>query len=251
MKSLVLANRTFKEIVRDPLSVVFCVLFPVVLFLLFALIANSFNVADLQNDIPQFMVQNLCPAICIFAFSFVTLFSGMIISKDRTTSFQLRLNISPVKSYHLVCGYTLPCLLITVVQTILVFILSFIFGLQFNANVLLAFVLLIPSMFLFIAFGLMLGAVFSDKAVGGVASIIINLAVLLSGMFFPLQNMSGAINTIAEIFPFRHGIIVVNSALTGNYGDIWQSLLILCAYTVVFFALAIFLFNKKMRNKNN
>lgn len=248
MRALIFAERNLKEIVRDLLSVIFCIAFPIGLFFVLELIVSSIPEEGLAQ-VPQFKINNLSSSIAVFGFSFITLFSGMLISKDRTTSFQARLNSSPLKSSEFILGYTLPLLPIAIIQAIIVFVCSLLFGLEFNGRLLLAIIGLMPAALLFIGLGLLIGSVFNDKSVGGISSIIVNMAAILGGMFFPLETMSGAIVTIANIFPFVHAIKISSNALNGNYSGMIKPLIIVLAYTIVIFVVAIYAFNKKMKNE--
>ena len=89
MRTLNFAKRNFKEIIRDPLSLIFAVILPLFLLFIFQ-----------QFDIPSesYKLENFTPGIIVFGFSFITLFTAMLISKDRTTSLLIRLGISPMKS---------------------------------------------------------------------------------------------------------------------------------------------------------
>ena len=97
------SGRNTKEILRDPLNLAFGLGFPVVLLLLLTAI---------QSNIPidLFELERLTPGIAIFGLSFVSLFSATLISKDRTTSFLMRLFASPMRASDYILGYTLPLL---------------------------------------------------------------------------------------------------------------------------------------------
>ncbi len=248
MKTLVFSKRNFKEILRDPISLIFCFVFPIGVLLLLELIMSSIP-ASAQAQVPQFEINNLTSSICVFSFSFLTLFTGMLIAKDRTTSFQSRLLASPMKATNFVLGYFLPLFPVALVQIAITFISCFFFNLAFSWNLLLAVVVLIPSAILFISLGIIIGSIFSDKAVGGIASIIVNLSAILGGMFFPLETMSGAIVNIANVLPFAPALRVCKYALIGSYSKIGTPLLIICAYAVVTFGIAILIFNKKFLNR--
>ncbi|MDO4542411.1 MAG: ABC transporter permease, partial [Bacillota bacterium] len=89
MKTLAFALRNTKEIIRDKINIFFGLGFPVILLLLLSLI---------QSNIPVqiFDIENLTPGIAVFSLSFISLFSGMLIAKDRSGSFMLRLFTSPL-----------------------------------------------------------------------------------------------------------------------------------------------------------
>ena len=81
MRILNFANRNLKEIIRDPLSIIFAILLP--LFLLFI-----FQQFEIPNEVYQ--IENFTPGIVVLSFSFITLFTAMLVAKDRGTSLLTR-----------------------------------------------------------------------------------------------------------------------------------------------------------------
>ena len=98
MRILNFAKRNFKEIARDPLSLIFAIILP--LFLLF--IFQQINIPS-----ESYNIENFTPGIVIFGFSFITLFTATLVAKDRSTSLFIRLGISPMKSVDYILGYML------------------------------------------------------------------------------------------------------------------------------------------------
>ena len=98
MRILNFAKRNFKEIIRDPLSLIFAIILP--LFLLF--IFQQINIPS-----ESYNIENFTPGIVIFGFSFITLFTATLVAKDRSTSLLIRLGISPMKSIDYILGYML------------------------------------------------------------------------------------------------------------------------------------------------
>ena len=92
-KMLCFARRNRKEMLRDPLSLFFGIIFPIILLLLLTVIDRSLP-AEAQMDL--FHAEKLAPGIAVFSLSFIALFAAMLISKDRGSSFLLRLYTSPL-----------------------------------------------------------------------------------------------------------------------------------------------------------
>ena len=130
MKTMAFASRNAKEILRDKTSLGFGIGFPVILLLLLSLIgANA--------PVDMFQIDKLTPGIAVFGMSFISLFSGMIIAKDRTSSFIMRLFASPMGAGDFIAGYTLPLIPMTVVQVLICFAAAMILGLSPSFNILL------------------------------------------------------------------------------------------------------------------
>ena len=245
MKSLAFATRNTKEILRDKLNMVFGIGFPVIVLLLLSLI---------QHNVPVdlFTIEKLAPGIAVFGLSFIALFSGTLIAKDRTSSFMLRLFTSPMKSNHFIMGYTLPLLPLAILQIIVCFVVSFFLGLNFSANVLLTILVTIPAAILFIGIGLLCGSLFNDKQVGGVCgAILTNLSAWLSGTWFDVALAGGAFKAIANFLPFIHAVNAGRYALSGEYGKILPELLWVVAYALIVMIVSIYVFTRKMHSDNS
>lgn len=240
MKTLSFSSRNRKEILRDPLSMVFCVGVPLVMLVIFSFMQQNM-------PIEVYTIKNLAPGLAVFSFSFISLFSGMLIAKDRTSSFLTRLFTSPMTSANFITGYSLPLLPLALLQTTVCFITALFFGLELNIHLILALLVMIPTAVMFIGFGLLLGCIFNDKQVGGIASILIMLVSFLGGMWFDLNIMGSAFKTLANLLPFAHAVEAAKAPITGNYAGLLIHLLWTIGYAVIIFTLAIFVFKGKMQ----
>ncbi len=116
---LTLTKRNIKEILRDPLSLVLTMALPLVMEILFYLIFHEITA--------QFEMKYLAPGIVVFAQAFLTLFTGLLISMDRKTSFLTRLYVSRARSYEFIFGYALAVLPIALAQSVLFFVVGGLF----------------------------------------------------------------------------------------------------------------------------
>ncbi|MDP4153722.1 MAG: ABC transporter permease [Bacillota bacterium] len=242
MRSLVFSARNRKEIIRDPLSVIFGIGFPVILILMI-----SFMNRSLKGMADIFQIANFAPGMSVFGLSFISLFLGMLIANDRGSSFLMRLFASPLTENDYIIGYTLPLLPIAVIQSVVCFITAFFFGLSLNLNIILAIIVLIPAALLFISFGLLMGSCFNSNQVGGISSILINVAAWLSGAWFPLKLIGGAFKKVCYALPFAHAVDATKAAIAGDYSEILPHLLWVIGYTIIIYILAIFAFKNKMK----
>jgi hypothetical protein len=242
MRTLNFAKRNFKEIIRDPLSIIFAIVLP--LFLLFI-----FQQFKIPND--AYKLENFTPGIMIFSFSFITLFTAMLISKDRTTSLLTRLGISPMKPIEYILGYMISFIPIILLQNILLFIIAIFLGLQFSINIIWTVLASIIIAVLFIAMGILIGSLVSDKAASGVSSIIIQLVCFTSGMYFPKEMLGDTYAKICEFLPFDSALTITKGILNNNIETITtQNIIVFCIYTIIILALATRMFRIKMKSDN-
>ncbi|MER2038762.1 MAG: ABC transporter permease [Solibacillus sp.] len=241
MKMLVFANRTTMEIVRDPLSLFFGLGFPIVLLLLLSAINRSIPV-DLFN------IASLTPGIAVFGLSFMALFTAQILSKDRASSFLTRLFTTPMTSADFIMGYSVPLLMMSIVQGIVCYIVAMFMGLSISISMIWAIVLLIPTSLIFIGLGLLCGTLLSEKAAVGVCgALLTNLSAWLSGVWFDLNLIGGLFKGIAYILPFVHAVDMGKAALNGEYGNIFPHLWWVLGYGIIISIIAIAMFKKKMQ----
>nr|WP_316623393.1 ABC transporter permease [uncultured Ruminococcus sp.] len=245
MRVLTFSSRNTKEIMRDPLSLFFGIGFPLVLLVLLSLINRSIP----KGQGPDlFEIEKLAPGIAVFGLSFLALFSSMLIAKDRTSSFVLRLFTSPLKPVDFILGYTLPMLPMAIMQSIVCFAFSLLFGLELSANLLLAVVVNIPIAVVFIALGLLFGTVLNEKAVGGVCgALLTNLSAWFSNIWFDTSLVGGVFSTIANILPFSHAVNAARAAVVGNYAAIMPELWWVIAYAAALTAAAVAVFAAKLK----
>ena len=243
MRMLTFANRTAKEILRDPLNLLFGLGFPLVLILLLSAI---------QANVPVslFEIAHLTPGITVFGLSFMTLFSATLIAKDRTSSLLQRLYTTPLTPMDFILGYTLPIVPIAVAQTVVCYAVAILLGLEVTGYILCAILFILPVSLLFIALGLLFGSILNDKQVGGICgALLTNLSAWLSGTWFDLELVGGAFKKIAYALPFVHAVEMERAVLAGNLPDIFPHLWYVLGYAAVALAAAVCLFLRQMKRQ--
>lgn len=242
MKMIAFSIRTAKEILRDPLNLAFGLGFPLVILLLLSAI---------QANIPVslFEIGTLTPGVTVFGLSFMTLFSAMLISKDRESALLTRLYATPLGAADFILGYILPLLPIALAQCAVCYITAMVLGLPPTASILSAMAALLPTALLFISLGLLCGSVFTSKQVGGICgALLTNLTAWLSGVWFDIDLVGGAFRTIADALPFVHAVELERAVLSGN-GSILPDLAWVLGYAAVITVLAVGLFLRQMRRQ--
>jgi len=240
---LAFAKRNTKEILRDPLTLGFGIGFPVILLLLLSLI---------QSNIPvqMFELNHLTPGITVFGLSFITLFSALNISKDRTSSLLTRLYTTPLSATDFMFGYMLPLIPMCIAQSAICYIVALIIGMNFSINIIWAILMnLIPSM-LYIALGLLCGSSLTDKQVGGICgALLTNVSAWISGIWFEIDNLGKGFKAVANVLPFIHAVELERAVVAGNLANSLSHLWWVLGYVVVIMALAIFVFLRQMKRQ--
>ena len=171
---------------------------------------------------------------------------------DRSTSFLTRLYVSNAKSYEFIFSYALSMIPIIFVQSLLFFLVGGIIDSSiFSINMIFAILISIVTSLLFIAIGILLGSLCNEKSIGGISSIVIAGQSVLSGMWFPIEGLSEGMIAFMNILPFRNATKLVQNTMNGIndvYKDFLIPLIIVLAYTIVSFVLAIVTFKRKMKS---
>ena len=242
MRMINFAKRNFKELIRDPLSLVFEIALPLFLLFIFQ-----------QFDIPaeNYRLENFTPSIILFGFSFITLFTATLIAKDRTSSFLVRLGASPMKSSDFILGYIISLLPIVLIQSILFFSTAIIMGLEFSISIIpTILVSMIISVF-FISLGILIGSLVSEKGTGGLGSIIVQLVCFTSGMYFSKEVMGGVFEVICEILPFEACLNIIQGTLHNDFSNLtFTHIIVFLIYFIVVLLLSIIVFKKRMVSDN-
>ncbi|WP_313802096.1 ABC transporter permease [Cytobacillus sp.] len=243
MKILAFTERNYKEILRDSLTVLLGIGLPIIIMWLFFTLQK--NIPQMPSDL--FRIENLVPGVVVFSFSFITLFSGVLIGKDKSSSFLMRIFASPMTAKDYIVGYTLPLLFVAILQTFICYITAFIFGLSISINLFVSIFVLLLIAFLYIGFGILLGTYLTDKQVSGVSALFVNFSAFLSGTWFELDMIGDTFKTIAYLLPFSHAVDATRAVLAGEYGNMIVPLLWVIGYTILIFFIAIMGFKKIMR----
>lgn len=248
-------KRNLKEVLRDPIIYVFCLGFPVVMFVLFQVI-NSFT----NGNTPTFELNSLLPGIMVFSYSFVMLTLALMVSKDKQTFFLKRLFSSPMKDYHFILGYFLVGLFIGLLQTAVCIITGLIISFVDSAtyasvgNILFLVVSQLPIMTTNILLGILLGTVFNDKSAPGISSVFISISGILGGCWMPVETMGG-FETFCRVLPFYPSVYIgrVITGATNALGSLYTfnevavlGLIPIITFFVLSVVLTIFAFRKSM-----
>jgi len=235
MKTLALTKRNLKEMLRDPITLVFCLAFPVVMLVLMQAIFVSIEYVP-----DNFKIENYASGICVFGYTFIAMFVAMQIASDKNTSFIKRLNIAPTSKLSYYLSFVLSSLPLAMAQTIIFFAIALIFRFPFNLNLLLSIVYLIPSALFYISLGVMVGIICNnEKQTGPISSIFISLVGILGGVFMPLGGLSKGFAGFVNALPFCHTVMISSDLTTKGASAIYPHILFVIGYTLVCVAVSL------------
>lgn len=239
MRSTELTKRNIKEVIRDPLSLGIAVALPLVLLLTLQALGG--------DDTPFLTPTLLTPGIVLFGFVMVMFSSAMILSRDRETSLLARLLTTPLRSSDFVSGYSLPYLLVAIVQAAVLLTVGAMLGLDSDGSVVLVALILALMAVFYVALGMILGAVLTVAQTSGAYALVLILTIF-GGAWFDLEEIGGVFLTIGDVLPFKHALDATRAVMAdgAGLGDIATDLYWIGAYTIGTVALAVVTFQRRM-----
>lgn len=249
MKSMIFAGRNIKELLRDPLSWIFCLGFPIVMLVIMTVINNSIPA---EANMTLFRLENLAPGIAVFGQTFIMLFACLLISGDRGDAFLLRVFTSPMKSSDYIIGYICPLILLAVGQYVITAAFSLVMAATSDVqldllNMLAALIFSLPSAVMFIGFGIIFGTLFSKNAAPGLSSIIITFSGMLGGIWMDIEAIGGVLGDICNALPFYHAVKCVRYAFLGNFAEGLAEAGIVLVWALILIVISVPAFKKKMK----
>ncbi|MBQ8725107.1 MAG: ABC transporter permease [Oscillospiraceae bacterium] len=248
---LAFTERNIKEMLRDVLSYIFCLGFPIVMLVVMTLVNESLPA---EAGMTIFRIDNLAGGIAVFGQTFVMLFTALSVSKDRSGAFLTRMYASPMRSSDFVLGYILPMLVIAVVQCLITYAASLIISLISDVELsipglLVSVVTLIPSAVMFIGLGLLFGTLFSEKAAPGLCSIVISLGSFLGGIWFDAEATGGVMLKLCKVLPFWYCTKTARSSMALEFGfdEFVMPLIIVTIIAAAVAVISAAVFRMKMR----
>lgn len=243
MRAWAFAGRCTKEIVRDPIALFFGIVFPVMLLLLLTAINRN-----VPGDV--FSIEQLTPGIAVFSLSFIALFAAQTLAKDRSSAYLIRLLTTPMNASDFITGYTLPLLLLALLQSVTCFVAAYALGMSPSLYHIGAFAALVVTSMLFIAIGLLCGSLLSEKAaVGLCGALLTNVTAVLSGAWFDVSLIGGLFEKIAYMLPFIHAVDIVRAIVVHDMSAIFPHVYVVLAYGVVLVSLSIFVFKHNIQQQ--
>jgi len=245
------SRRTYKEFLRDPVSLIFGAFFPVVLMIILQIIGKALE-ANGIGLIECYKIDNLMIGISIYSFSFTAFYAGVRVSKDKNDCFIQRFYQSHMELEDYIIGYMLPLLLITFMQSIMcmatAFLLDLILGLDilhFGFNYILLLLMMLPLELIFICIGIMLGVSFKAKHSIYIFAGIIIITLLTGNIFFNVSSLGSGFELFCKILPFYPTYTGLNCLING-FTEAFPYYFITIGYMAALFILTVIIFKIKM-----
>lgn len=238
MRSFELSKRNFKGMWRDWLSLGVNIALPLVLLLV---------LQALEGVDDFFAPSSLAPGVVLFGFAMLTMTSAMALAQDRESSLFARLLTTPLRANDFVVAYSAPYLAVAAIQAVLVFGAGLFFGLGVEGNPAVPVLVLAVMAVWYVGMGMFIGALVPYKAVTGPWTAVL-LLTIFGGTWVNLEDIGGAFQTVADVFPFAHALEAMRAAMVGGagFGDVATDLAWVAGYTAAVAVLAVIAFRRRM-----
>jgi ABC-2 type transport system permease protein len=239
MRSLELAKRNFKEVWRDPVSLSITIALPALLLL----VLQAFG----GEEIPYLTATLLTPGILLVGFVMLLFSSALILSRDRESALFSRLLTAPLRSSDFVSAYSLPYVPVAIIQGILIFGIAAFLGLESNGSFVLVFLVMLVMAVFYIGLGMILGSLLSPAPLSGAYTAVL-LLTIFGGAWFDLAEIGGVFQTVGNALPFAHALDAARAVMVegAGFSEIAADFYWVFGYALVAFALAVFVFRRKM-----
>ena len=191
------------------------------------------------------------PGIVAFVVMLISLlFTSMAVIKEKEGGTMEQLIVTPLKSYELILGKTIPYTVISLVQMILVTLLAvWWFELPVNGSIPLFFLANCLFLLSTLGIGLFISTISATQQQAMMTTFFfIQPAFLLSGFVFPIANMPAVIQWLTLLNPFRYILVIIRGIFLKGVGleVLWQEYLSLTVIGIIVFAGAVSRFRKRL-----
>jgi len=189
--------------------------------------------------------------IATIAFLLPMILTAQAIVREREMGTLEQIMVTPIRSWELVLGKTLPFALIGLIDVVMIAFLGvFWFEIPLRGNPL----VLLLGTFLFlmssVGIGLFISTISSTQQQAQISTFFfMNPAFILSGFAFPLENMPEWLQTLTYLNPLRYFLIIIRGVFLKGVGleVLWHQMLALGILGGLMIALSSVRFRKRLK----
>lgn len=194
----------------------------------------------------------MVPAILVLLITVISaLLTGMAVVREKEIGTLEQLLVSPLRPLEIICGKTLPFALIAYAELCFAGTVAVLwFRLPLEGSLALLAISALAYLLVTLGIGL-LASTISQTQQQAMLSVwfFLVFGILMSGFFYPVENMPRWAQWISALDPVRYILEIVRGVFLKGAGlaDLWRSLLILACMGVLVFGLAARRFEKRLR----
>jgi len=178
------------------------------------------------------------------------LFTSLAIIREKEAGTIEQLIVTPLKPYELIIGKTVPYILISIGQIILVTTIAVLwFSVPLSGSLIVLFLGVCLFLISTIGVGLFISTVSSTQQQAMMTTFFFILPFfMLSGLIFPIDNMPVVIQLFTYLNPLRYFLVIIRGVFLKGVGFyvLWPQFVYLTVLGAAVFAGAVRLFHKRM-----
>lgn len=223
----------FKLNLKDMNMVLFAIIMPIVIFVIFGIV-NKDNLAYAGANYTY--IEQTFPAISTIAICAGGLMGlPMVISEYRERKILKRFQVTPMSPVKLLFIEFLIYVIYSVVSLITLILIGVIF---FKVDIKGSWIGFLGAFFLTmittLLVGLFVGGIAKNsKSAGVIASVLYFPMLLLSGTTIPLESMPEILKNIVSVFPLTQGILLLKDSFLNIGGNIWLPITVMSVFGII------------------
>jgi ABC-2 type transport system permease protein len=195
-----------------------------------------------------FLIPGLIAMILIIT-AVVSISLSIVREKERGTIEQI--NVSPLSSFELLIGKTIPYVIISLIIAAFILIAGyFLFGITIKGNIILLFFSTLLFIFASLNLGIIVSSIADTQQVAFQIATLVSMlpSMLLSGFVFPIESMPPVVQILTNITPAKFFLIILRGILLKGVGisAFWQQMVYLLIFSLVLLILSAVI-NKKSK----
>lgn len=243
MNDLVLSVRQAayfgKSYIRNPQAMIFTVLFPIVLLVLFSEIFGGHNARTVFDGVQVNFATYFTPGIVAYAITMAGFSSlAIVLTQDREAGILKRFRGTPLPAWVFILAQILKTIAVIVVMTVALLVIAyFAFDVNVRSETLVGLVVyLVLGTVVMCSLGIALTSVVtSGESAAAIAPFSTVILSFISGVFVPAAELPNWLVTVGKVFPLAQladGLQRAFSPYTAGTGLRLSNVLILVAWGV-------------------
>ncbi|MDQ6422250.1 ABC transporter permease [Paenibacillus sp. LHD-117] len=186
-------------------------------------------------------------AVTTMIILYSALSAAQLIDSERKRNTAVRLLASPVTKIEIFAGKLAGIVVLNFIITIIVVLISkYMFNAYWGENLGLVFLTLLTEIIFAVSLGLGFSYVLKGNASGTVVMIIIQLAAFLGGSYFPVENATGIMATLASFSPLQwSNAALLEMIYADNLSAMANAMLLNIGFAVVLLGIGLTMMRRK------